>query len=267
MFCFGHKSSYKQWGEAYSGGTGYGYGLGRRIMGDTRRRSTAGAESSPDAVRSDRNGGPQNPDGTGVGKMERGMQKPPPFPVGYSQGELVILAWKRRTDTRKAGYHPWVRCSCGWEGFVDRHNFKKRASTRCNSCAKQATARWIKRYWKYADVVPDDAHRTRLLNRLSSAIGRCHGGTDKNGAYKIRGITVCQEWRDDRAEFLRYVITVPGWDVPEYDMDRIDNDKGYAPGNIRFVSRRDNCNNKRTISGMQARIDALEAELASLRPS
>lgn len=239
--------------------------MGRRLMGDTQRSGSAGAEGSTDAQRGNRDTRPQNSDGVRVGRLERGMRKPPPFPVGYSQGELTIMAWRRREDTKKPGYHPWVRCSCGWEGFVDRHNFKKRASTRCNTCAKQATAQWIKKYWRYADVVPDDAHRARLLNRLSSAIGRCHGETDKGGNYKLRGITVCQEWRSDRAKFLQYVIAIPGWDTPEFDMDRIDNDRGYEPGNIRFVSRRDNCNNRRTIAGMHAKIEALEAELTSLR--
>ena len=234
-------------------------------MGNARRSGSTGPKASTDEPRGIGDAGSQNPDGTRVAHLERGMRKPPPFPVGYSQGELTILAWRRRTDTKKAGYHPWVRCSCGWEGFVDRHNLKKRATTRCNACAKQATARWIKKYWKYADVVPDDAHRTRLLNRLSSAIGRCHGETDVAGNYKLRGITVCQEWRDDRAAFLRHAITLPGWDTPEFDMDRIDNDQGYAPGNVRFISRRDNCNNRRTIAGMHAKIEALESELARLR--
>ena len=114
-------------------------------------------------------------------------------------------------------------------------------------------------YWKYTLAMPDDGHRTRLLNRLSSAISRCHN--PKNAqfrAYGGRGIHVYQEWRDDRTAFLRYVQTCEGWDNPALEMDREDNSGGYVPGNIRFLSRRENLQNVR-------RIHVLEAEIQRLR--
>jgi hypothetical protein len=109
----------------------------------------------------------------------------------------------------------------------------------------------------------DDQHRIRLLNRLSAAISRCHCPT--NRVYKHyggRGIYVCQDWRQDRAAFLRYVQTLDGWDNPALEMDRIDVDGHYEPGNIRFVSRSTNLRNKRKIADLEARIRHLELRLA-----
>ena len=114
----------------------------------------------------------------------------------------------------------------------------------------------------YSEAMADDDHRTRLLNRLASAITRCH--SPSNRAYQHyggRGIRVCPEWRFDRAEFLRYVQTLDGWDNPTFEMDRIDVDGHYEPGNIRFVSRSDNLRNKRKIADLEARVRHLEQRL------
>lgn len=47
-------------------------------------------------------------------------------------------------------------------------------------------------------------------------------------------------------------------------MDRIDVDKGYEPGNIRFTGRQENMLNKRSVQRMQLRIIELEARVRYL---
>ena len=54
-----------------------------------------------------------------------------------------------------------------------------------------------------------------------------------------------EEWIKDRETWLIYLTTLPGWDDPKATMDRINNDAGYAPENIRFVSHKKQQNNKR----------------------
>jgi hypothetical protein len=121
-------------------------------------------------------------------------------------------------------------------------------------------------YWGYAAIVPNDEHRRRLLNRIASCIGRCTLPSNKQWHhYGGRGITVHPAWAWDRGEFLRYIITLPGWDDPGLELDRVENNKGYEPGNLRFISRRDNMLNRRKISHLQQRVQDLEAEVARLR--
>ena len=111
--------------------------------------------------------------------------------------------------------------------------------------------------------MPEDDHRTRLLNRLAAAITRCHTTTNKTFIhYGARGIQVFELWRKDRSEFLKYVRTLVGWDQPALDMDRIDNNKGYEPGNLRFVTRSVNAGNKRRIADLEEEVRRLRRALS-----
>ena len=54
-----------------------------------------------------------------------------------------------------------------------------------------------------------------------------------------------EPWRVDRREFFIYAKTMPGWDEHGLDLDRIDNDRDYEPGNLRIVDRKVNSRNRR----------------------
>lgn len=60
--------------------------------------------------------------------------------------------------------------------------------------------------------------------------------------YKNRGITVSSEW-GDFVTFLRDMGPKPD---PFSQLDRRDNDAGYSKENCRWVSQRENLNNKRS---------------------
>jgi DNA-binding XRE family transcriptional regulator len=62
--------------------------------------------------------------------------------------------------------------------------------------------------------------------------------------YGGRGITICDQWRDDFAAFLADVGEPPDRDH-DWSLDRIDNDAGYAPGNVRWALPADQARNKR----------------------
>ncbi|WP_150744230.1 hypothetical protein [Pseudomonas fluorescens] len=63
---------------------------------------------------------------------------------------------------------------------------------------------------------------------------------------------------------MDYLVTLNGWDQPLVELDRIDTDCGYEPGNLRFVSKSINQKNKRKAPEMQVRLDAQAKEIADL---
>ena len=74
-------------------------------------------------------------------------------------------------------------------------------------------------------------------------IRRCIDPRYKNFAsYGGRGINVCEAWRHDFVGFYEHVGPRP---TPKHSLDRIDVDKGYEPGNVRWATRIEQENNKR----------------------
>jgi hypothetical protein len=194
-----------------------------------------------------------------VGADGRFLPEHPRPCVGDRHGELTVVGLELGPMGGLRAVR--VACSCGAEPHcVAISNLRKGRSTRCNRCAKKAAGRWTKEWFRYADICPDDAHRRRLCNRISACINRCHNPND--GAYYNyggRGIRVYEPWRSDRAAYLAHLVTLDGWDRPELELDRIDVNRGYEPGNLRFIGRRANRNNVRRVRDLQQRIDELEA--------
>jgi hypothetical protein len=62
--------------------------------------------------------------------------------------------------------------------------------------------------------------------------------------YGGRGILICSEWLDPKA-FIIYLEKLPGYGNPKLSLDRIDNDIGYQPGNVRWATRVQQRNNQR----------------------
>jgi hypothetical protein len=89
-------------------------------------------------------------------------------------------------------------------------------------------------------------------------------GIDRH-RYFDRGITVCEEWKNNWFSFREWALT-NGY-KKELQIDRIDNNKGYSPDNCRFVTQFENqanreCTAKVSIDGTNV---ALTEVLRKLR--
>lgn len=128
-----------------------------------------------------------------------------------------------------------TECRCG---VVAVAQAMKMAAGLANSCGCLAVD---------VTVARDSMKSYRALYRKWDGMRqRCYNPrTREYPNYGGRGITVCDEWRE-RGQFVAFRdwALANGW-KNGLDIDRIDNSKGYSPGNCRFISRKANLNNRR----------------------
>lgn len=80
--------------------------------------------------------------------------------------------------------------------------------------------------------------------RWESMVRRCHNPAQQNYRYYgARGITVCDAWRGKGGfvAFLAHIGPCPG---PLFSVDRINNARGYEPGNVRWATATQQMRNK-----------------------
>jgi hypothetical protein len=60
--------------------------------------------------------------------------------------------------------------------------------------------------------------------------------------YGGRGIKVCKQWQNDFMAFYGHIGPAPS---PDHSVDRIKNNEGYKPGNVRWATRSQQNKNRR----------------------
>ena len=151
------------------------------------------------------------------------------------------------------------RCSCGRLGTPTLDSLLRGTSVRCKSCGSKTPAVIAARKRSVAagsvvaariartkyKCVPRK-YRAKLSRCVRDAIRRCYNPEDRAyPRYGGRGISVFPAWRIDLVRFVRYLMTLPRWDNLDLQIDRIDNDGNYEPGNLRWVTPIENCQNRR----------------------
>lgn len=93
-----------------------------------------------------------------------------------------------------------------------------------------------------------DSPEKYLHSIHNTIIQRCtNKNYDNYHNYGAKGIIFFEEWMNNKDIFINYILENLGPRPTDYhQLDRIDNSKGYIPGNIRWVTPKENCRNRST---------------------
>lgn len=102
------------------------------------------------------------------------------------------------------------------------------------------------RHGAYLNGTEKNKHRAPEYESWAGMIARCHTTTHKRYKdYGARGIQVVEEWRSDFSAFLTHVGPKPS---AHHSIDRIDNNKDYMPGNVRWATVKEQNDNRRDVT-------------------
>lgn len=140
----------------------------------------------------------------------------------------------------------WLcRCDCGTEKYVRGFTLKNGKSTGCRKCIWKTKDH--PRLHKDGSRRYMDGKETKTFRRWRSMIERCNNPNNKSYKnYGARGITVCEEWKNSFQAYFDYISKLEHFGEENRTLDRINNDGGYCPGNVRWATKSEQERNKRS---------------------
>ena len=153
---------------------------------------------------------------------------------------LELDSYYKPKGTRGKGHDMWLcRCDCGNQKVVAGRSLVGGCSKSCGCLQKELASKRASKHGGFG---------TRLYNVWDSMRQRCNNHNDTAyHNYGGRGISVCPEW-DEFSVFRQWALE-SGYKEEakqgECTLDRKDVNKNYSPDNCKWVSMKEQSNNKR----------------------
>lgn len=160
--------------------------------------------------------------------------------VGKNFGRLKVLGEAGMSVSKKV---KWLcLCSCGNECVVVGSDLRNGHTASCGCLKSERTSQRNTKNAKHHCRTGPHGRTTEYViwTQMKQRCNNQNATGYKN--YGNRGISVCPQWNESFESFLRDVGQRPG---PLFTLDRIDNSKGYEPGNVRWATWVEQAQNRR----------------------
>ena len=147
-------------------------------------------------------------------------------------GRLTVL---QRAENDRHGNACWLcECDCGSQKVVLGSSLRKGLTVSCGCYHKDEITK---------RSTTHNSSRTRLFREWQYMKRRCYNPNYKYYSYYgKKGITVCEEWKNDFVAFQQWSLSNGYSD--NLTLDRINSDGNYEPSNCRWVTRKVQQNNR-----------------------
>jgi len=172
-----------------------------------------------------------------------------PFVCGQKIGRLtLVFSFYKRMKGRNILY--WnCTCRCGGRNIVRNSNLRCGAVRSCGCLAKDVA--------RATHLIHGESKKKPEWLAWKNMIDRCEN--ENHFAYKNyggRGVKVFKGWRRSYQTFLAAVGRRPS---PKHSLNRIDNEKGYFPGNVNWITSKEQSRNRR--STLMLEIDGVKRSM------
>jgi len=164
--------------------------------------------------------------------MPKGRGFEPEQYYGQKYGRLTVRKFSEFRQSGKRFRHAMFLCGCDCGATYEASIYSLRSgNTASCGCLRR-------------EMMTTHGQSRTVEYQIWEGMVRRGTGKENRNSYYHRGIHICGEWLGEYG-FARFIEHIGPRPSPKHSVDRIDNNRGYEPGNVRWATPAEQSRNTR----------------------